>query len=107
MASVSGFLITLAAIATVTPIVLVVGYIAWLGAPAISLEFLTAIPRDGMRAGGIWPASQMPEWLQWVGKFLPLTYGVDGIRALMARGESLVDVGRVSQVTIQNLKFTL
>ena len=49
-------LITLAAIATVTPIVLVVGYIAWLGAPAISLEFLTAIPRDGMRAGGIWPA---------------------------------------------------
>lgn len=49
-------LITLAAIATVTPIVLVVGYIAWLGAPAISLEFLTAIPRDGMRAGGIEPA---------------------------------------------------
>ena len=49
-------LITLAAIATVTPIVLVVGYIAWLGAPAISWEFLTAIPRDGMRAGGIWPA---------------------------------------------------
>ena len=49
-------LITLAAIATVTPIVLVVGYIAWLGAPAISLEFLTAMPRDGMRAGGIGPA---------------------------------------------------
>ena len=49
-------LITLAAIATVTPIVLVVGYIAWLGLPAINGEFLSALPRDGMRAGGIWPA---------------------------------------------------
>jgi len=49
-------LITLAAVATVTPIVLVVGYIAWLGLPAINGEFLSALPRDGMRAGGIWPA---------------------------------------------------
>jgi phosphate transport system permease protein len=49
-------LITLAAIATVAPIVLVVGYIAWLGLPAINGEFLSALPRDGMRAGGIWPA---------------------------------------------------
>src|SRR3990172_8562158 len=49
-------LITLAAITTVLPIVLVVGYIAWLGAPAISWEFLTAIPRNGMKEGGIWPA---------------------------------------------------
>jgi phosphate transport system permease protein len=40
----------------VLPIVLVVGYIAWLGAPAISWEFLTAIPRNGMKEGGIWPA---------------------------------------------------
>ncbi len=49
-------LITLAAIATVSPIVLVVGYIAFKGAPALSWEFLTAVPRDGMRQGGIWPA---------------------------------------------------
>src|SRR3989304_1020239 len=49
-------LITLAAVTTVLPIVLVVGYIAWLGAPAISWEFLTAIPRNGMKEGGIWPA---------------------------------------------------
>lgn len=49
-------LITLAAIATVSPIVLVVGYIAAKGAPALSWEFLTAVPRDGMRQGGIWPA---------------------------------------------------
>jgi phosphate transport system permease protein len=49
-------LVTVAAIATVSPIVLVVGYIAAKGAPALSWEFLTAIPRDGMRQGGIWPA---------------------------------------------------
>src|SRR5574341_501324 len=48
--------ITLAAVTTVLPIVFVVGYIAWLGAPAISWEFLTAVPFNGMRAGGIWPA---------------------------------------------------
>ena len=49
-------LITLAALTTVLPIVLVVGYIAWLGAPAISWEFLTAVPFNGMKEGGIWPA---------------------------------------------------
>ncbi len=49
-------LITLTAVATVAPIVLVVGYIGWQGLPAISWEFLSGLPRDGMRAGGIWPA---------------------------------------------------
>src|SRR3990170_2824378 len=49
-------LITLAAITTVLPIVLIVGYIAWRGAPAISWEFLTAVPFNGMKEGGIWPA---------------------------------------------------
>ncbi|MBL8056488.1 MAG: phosphate ABC transporter permease PstA [Anaerolineales bacterium] len=49
-------LLILATLATTVPIVLIVGYIAAAGLPAISLEFLTAMPRDGMRAGGIWPA---------------------------------------------------
>src|SRR5574342_384565 len=49
-------LVTLAALATVAPIVLVVGYIAAQGLPAIDWEFLSAVPREGMRAGGIWPA---------------------------------------------------
>src|SRR5450759_2597657 len=49
-------LITLAAILTVIPIIGVFGYIIAKGAPAISWEFLTAMPRDGMRAGGILPA---------------------------------------------------
>ncbi|HJW89399.1 MAG TPA: phosphate ABC transporter permease PstA [Anaerolineales bacterium] len=41
---------------TVIPIVVVVFYILVKGAPAISGEFLTGFPREGMRAGGILPA---------------------------------------------------
>ena len=50
-----GFL-TATTLLTVVPIIVVVGYILWQGAPAFSWEFITAMPRDGMRAGGIWPA---------------------------------------------------
>lgn len=48
--------ITLMAILTVIPIVAVVIYILAQGAPAISAEFLTGFPRNGMREGGILPA---------------------------------------------------
>ena len=48
--------ITLMAVATVLPIIAVVIYILVQGWPAISLEFLTGFPREGMRAGGILPA---------------------------------------------------
>ncbi len=41
---------------TVIPIIIVVVYIIQKGAPAISLEFLTGLPSDGMRGGGILPA---------------------------------------------------
>ena len=44
------------AVIVVAPILFVVGYIVWWGASAISLEFLTAMPNDGMRSGGIFPA---------------------------------------------------
>jgi phosphate transport system permease protein len=49
-------LLTLAAIVVVLPILWLVGYVIAQGAPAFSLEFVTAMPRDGMRAGGVWPA---------------------------------------------------
>jgi phosphate transport system permease protein len=50
-----GFL-TLITLLTILPIVLLVGYIIAQGAPAISREFLTGFPENGMRAGGILPA---------------------------------------------------
>lgn len=49
-------LLTLVALFTVLPILAVFIYIIAQGAPAISWEFLTAMPRDGMRQGGILPA---------------------------------------------------
>jgi phosphate transport system permease protein len=41
---------------TVIPILAVIIYIILQGAPAISWEFLSGFPRDGMRQGGILPA---------------------------------------------------
>jgi len=41
---------------TVLPILWLVGYIIVKGAPAMNWQFLTAMPTDGMRAGGIMPA---------------------------------------------------
>ncbi|MCK4368939.1 MAG: ABC transporter permease [Dehalococcoidales bacterium] len=43
--------------------------------------------------GVIWPVEQMPNYLQWLSKILPLTYGVDGLRDIMLAGKSLLDVG--------------
>lgn len=41
---------------TAVPVIGIIVYIIVRGAPALSWEFLTAMPRDGMRAGGIYPA---------------------------------------------------
>lgn len=52
-----GFLgLMLISIFTVLPIVGLIVYILVRGLPAISWEFIFGYPRDGMRAGGIWPA---------------------------------------------------
>ncbi len=48
--------LSLAAVSVVAPILLVIGIIVVRGLSAINWEFLTAMPRDGMRAGGIFPA---------------------------------------------------
>jgi phosphate transport system permease protein len=49
-------IITVMAFATVIPIIAVVIYIVVQGWSAISLEFLTTFPTNGMREGGIYPA---------------------------------------------------
>ena len=40
------------------------------------------------------PTTQLPVVLEWISKFLPLTYGVEGIKALMLQGQSLLDIGK-------------
>jgi phosphate transport system permease protein len=49
-------LITAVAILVIVPIFLVIGYIFYHGVGALSWEFLTQPPRQGMREGGIAPA---------------------------------------------------
>jgi phosphate transport system permease protein len=52
-----GFIaITIMALVTVLPIIGTVAFILVKGGSAISLEFLSGFPHDGMRAGGILPA---------------------------------------------------
>jgi len=50
------FVLGVLTLAIVVPILLVMVYIVVNGAGAISWEFLTAAPRQGMKAGGIFPA---------------------------------------------------
>jgi ABC-2 type transport system permease protein len=40
------------------------------------------------------PISQLPNYLEWIARFLPLTYGVEGIKALMLEGKDLVNIGK-------------
>lgn len=49
-------MLRLISVLTVLPIIGIVGYIIIRGLPAISWTFLTNMPSDGMRAGGILPA---------------------------------------------------
>ncbi len=50
------FMLRLVAIIAVLPIIAIIVFIIYQGAPAISWEFITGYPSDGMRSGGIWPA---------------------------------------------------
>lgn len=43
-------------IISILPVFLIIGYIIYKGIPAISWEFLTEMPKNGMREGGIFPA---------------------------------------------------
>jgi phosphate transport system permease protein len=49
-------ILLLITILVVTPVVLIFLLVLVRGLPGLSWEFITAIPRDGMRAGGIFPA---------------------------------------------------
>jgi phosphate transport system permease protein len=55
--------LSVATFLTVLPIILVVALVILKGGPAISWEFLSEMPRDGMRAGGILPAIIGTFWL--------------------------------------------
>lgn len=94
--------LSLMTIITITPIFLIVGYIIWKGFPAISWEFISGFPSNGMKDGGILPAI--------VGTFY-LTIGTAlfsvplGIGAAIYLSEYATDnfVTRIIRVAIINL----
>jgi phosphate transport system permease protein len=61
---------------TILPIVLVIAYIVYKGLPAISWEFLTQFPTDGMRSGGIMPAILGTVYLTLVTTILCVPLGI-------------------------------
>lgn len=56
-------LIKIMTLVAVVPVFLIIGYIIYTGIPAISWEFLSKMPTDGMRSGGIFPAIVGTLWL--------------------------------------------
>ena len=71
-------LLGLVALIVVFPILIVIGAIAVRGIAAIDWEFLTAMPRDGMRAGGIFPAIVGTLWLTLGTALAAIPIGVGG-----------------------------
>jgi ABC-2 type transport system permease protein len=57
-------------------------------------------------SGIIFPVSSEPVWLQVLSKLLPLTYGVDGLRDVMLKGNELtsgavlLDIGVVAAFAV-------
>lgn len=53
----AGFvLLGVVSLLVVAPILLVIGSVIWQGRSAINWSFITEMPRDGMKAGGVFPA---------------------------------------------------
>ena len=61
---------------TILPIVLVISYIIYMGWPAITWEFLTQFPTNGMRSGGIMPAILGTVYLTMVTTLLCVPLGI-------------------------------
>ena len=55
------------------------------------LMLLFVVPQ--ILLSGLFDLSAAPEWLQAISACLPLTYGVDALRAIMLRGAGLAQVG--------------
>jgi phosphate transport system permease protein len=75
----AGFvLLAVASLLVVVPILLVIFAIIVRGLPAISFEFIFGAPREGMKAGGIWPAMVGPLLLTLGTAIVAIPLGVGG-----------------------------
>ncbi len=54
--SVAKYVFLSMAVLMIVPLIAIVAYLVYHAAPSLTWEFITDVPRRGMRAGGIWPA---------------------------------------------------
>jgi ABC-2 type transport system permease protein len=60
-------------------------------AGAVILSVLVAFPLIFL-TGAVFPLSQMPDFMQWIARAVPLTYAIEALSGVMLRGEGLADV---------------
>lgn len=87
----SALLIIAAASVSCIGIGLVIAAFARQVAGAVILSVLASFPLIFM-TGAVFPLSQMPEFMQWIARAIPLTYAIEALAGVMLRGETLADV---------------
>jgi len=96
------FLIKLMTLVAIIPVFLIIGYIIYTGVPAISWSFLTEMPSDGMRAGGIFPAIVGTLWLTLGTIIVAVPFGIlTGVYLVEYAKDNLLT--RIINLTIINL----
>ncbi|WP_082232381.1 ABC transporter permease [Halobacillus massiliensis] len=56
------------------------------------IQFIPLVIVPQVFFSGLFPIEGLSQWLQAIGRIMPLTYGADAMRAIMLRGESLQDI---------------
>ncbi|OFW60156.1 MAG: hypothetical protein A2Y75_02400 [Candidatus Solincola sediminis] len=61
-------------------------------AGAVILSVLISFPLIFM-TGALFPLSQMPAFMQWIARAVPVTYAIEALSGVMLRGQSIAGVG--------------
>lgn len=101
-ASVLELIIKLMTLLTIIPVFLIIGYIIYTGIPSISWSFLTEMPSNGMRAGGIFPAIVGTLWLTLGTIIVSVPFGIlTGVYLVEYAKDNMLT--RIINLTIINL----
>lgn len=95
-------IIKLVSLISIVPVFLIIGYILYTGIPAISWSFLTEMPSNGMRAGGIFPAIVGTLWLTLGTIIVAVPFGIlTGVYLVEYAKDNMLT--RIINLTIINL----
>lgn len=101
-ATVLELIIKLMTLLTIIPVFLIIGYIFYTGIPSISRSFLTEMPSNGMRAGGIFPAIVGTLWLTLGTIIVSVPFGIlTGVYLVEYAKDNMLT--RIINLTIINL----